>query len=157
MNKGLELSAVGELVSGLTVYGGVTLLNARLEDTGIAATNDKTFVGAPKVKGNALFEYRIPGVPGLVAIFDWQFSGTRPGNDTNSFYVAGYNLLDIGARYSPNLLGKNVTWRLAVNNVADKSYWSTVAPSNLTGTNTGNLLAHLGAPRTVLASASFDF
>jgi iron complex outermembrane receptor protein len=71
--------------------------------------------------------------------------------------VAGYNLLDIGARYSPNLLGKNVTWRLAVNNVADKSYWSTVAPSNLTGTNTGNLLAHLGAPRTVLASASFDF
>jgi iron complex outermembrane receptor protein len=157
VNKGLELSAVGELVGGLTVYGGVTLLNARLEDTGIAATNDKTFVGAPKVKGNALFEYRIPGVPGLVAIFDWQFSGTRPGNDTNSFYVAGYNLFDIGARYSSNLLGKNVTWRLAVNNVADKSYWSTVAPSNLTGTNTGNLLAHLGAPRTVLASASFDF
>jgi iron complex outermembrane receptor protein len=157
VNKGLELSAVGELVSGLTVYGGVTLLNARLEDTGIAATNDKTFVGAPKVKGNTLFEYRIPGVQGLVAIFDWQFTGTRPGNDTNAFYVAGYNLFDIGARYSSNLMGKNVTWRLAVNNVADKDYWSTVAPSNLTGTNTGNLLGHLGSPRTVLASASFDF
>jgi iron complex outermembrane recepter protein len=157
VNKGLELSAVGELVSGLTVYGGVTLLNARLENTGIATTNDKTFVGAPKVKGNTLFEYRIPGIPGLVAIFDWQFTGTRPGNDTNSFYVAGYNLFDIGARYSSNMMGKNVTWRLTVNNVADKDYWSTVAPSNLTGTNTGNLLAHLGSPRTVLASASFDF
>jgi outer membrane receptor protein involved in Fe transport len=46
---------------------------------------------------------------------------------------------------------------VAVNNVTDKSYWSTIAPSNLTGTNTGNLVAHLGAPRTVLASASFDF
>lgn len=157
VNKGLELSAVGELVSGLTVYGGVTLLNARLEDTGLASTNDKTIVGAPKVKGNTLFEYQIPGIQGLVAIFDWQFTGTRPGNDRNSFYVAGYNLFDIGARYSWNIMGKNVTWRLAVNNVADKNYWSTVAPSNLTGANTGNLLGHLGSPRTVLASASVDF
>ncbi len=157
VNKGLELSVVGELVSGLTVYGGVTWLNARLEDTGLAATNDRTYVGAPKVKGNTLFEYRIPALERLVAVFDWQFSGPRPGNDTNSFYAAGYNLFDIGVRYSANLAGKNVTWRLAVNNVTDRNYWSTVAPSNLTGANTGNLLAHLGAPRTVLASASVDF
>ena len=46
---------------------------------------------------------------------------------------------------------------LAVDNLADKHYWSTVAPSNLTGANTGNLLAHFGSPRTVLASASIDF
>jgi iron complex outermembrane receptor protein len=157
VNKGLELSAVGELIGGLTVYGGITLLNARLEDTAVASTNDKRFVGAPKVKGNTLFEYRIPGIQGLVALFDWQFTGTRPGNDTNSFYVAGYNLFDVGARYSSNIMGKNVTLRVAVNNVADRDYWSTVAPSNLTGTNTGNLLGHLGSPRTVLASASFDF
>ncbi len=104
-----------------------------------------------------LFEYGIPAVHGLVAIADWQFSGTRPGNDTNSFYVAGYNLFDLGARYSSSILGKNVTWRLAVNNITDRAYWSTVAPSNLTGANTGNLLAHLGTPRTVLASVSVDF
>ncbi|HXA37225.1 MAG TPA: TonB-dependent siderophore receptor [Steroidobacteraceae bacterium] len=157
VNKGLELSAVGELVSGLTVYGGITLLNARLEETALATTNDRTFVGAPKVKGNTLFEYRIPGMERLVAVFDWQFTGPRPGNDTNSFYAAGYNLFDIGARYSSGLLGKNITWRLSVNNVTDKNYWSTVAPSNLTGANAGNLVAHLGAPRTVLASASVDF
>jgi iron complex outermembrane receptor protein len=157
VNKGLEFSAVGELVSGLTVYEGVTVLNARLEDTGVAGTNDKVYVGAPKFKGNMLFEYRIPGMERLVAVFDWQFSSARPGNDTNSFYAAGYNLFDIGARYTSNWLGKNLTWRLAVNNVTDKDYWSTIAPSNLTGANTGNLLAHLGTPRTVLASASFDF
>jgi iron complex outermembrane receptor protein len=157
VNKGLEFSAVGELVSGLTVYEGVTVLNARLEDTGHSATNDKVYVGAPKFKGNMLFEYRLPRIERLVAVFDWQFSSARPGNDANSFYAAGYNLFDIGARYTSNWPGKNVTWRLAVNNVADKNYWSTIAPSNLTGANTGNLLAHLGAPRTVLASASFNF
>ena len=157
VNKGLELSAVGEVVKGLNVYGGLTLLNARLENTALPTTNDKVFVGAPKIKGNVLFEYSIPAVHGLIAIADWQFTGTRPGNDTNSFYVAGYNLFDLGARYSSSILGKNVTWRLAVDNITDRAYWSTVAPSNLTGANTGNLLAHLGTPRTVLASASVDF
>jgi iron complex outermembrane recepter protein len=157
VNKGLELSAIGEVVPRLTVYGGVILLNTRLEDTGNPLTDDKQFVGAPKIKGNTLFEYRIPGIDGLVGIFDWQFTGTRPGNDTNSFYVAGYNLFDIGARYASSLGGTKVTWRLALDNVTDRSYWSTVAPSNLTGTNTGNLVAHFGSPRTVLASATVGF
>jgi iron complex outermembrane recepter protein len=157
VNRGLELSAIGEVVSGLTVYGGVTLLDAKLERTPLATTNDKIYVGAPKVKGNTLFEYHFPMIPGLVASFDWQFTGPRAANDTNSFLVAGYNLFDIGARFTSTVMTKSVTWRLAVDNLADKHYWSTVAPSNLTGANTGNLLAHLGAPRTVLASASIDF
>jgi iron complex outermembrane receptor protein len=157
VNKGLELSAVGEVVQNLRLYGGVTLLNARLEDTPLPSTNDKIYVGAPKVKGNTLFEYSIPTLPGLVATFDWQFSGPRAADDTNSFFVAGYNLFDLGARYSSSILTKKVTWRLSVDNLTDRHYWSTVAPSNLTGANTGNLLAHFGTPRTLLASASFDF
>ncbi|MEA3160265.1 MAG: iron complex outerrane recepter protein [Gammaproteobacteria bacterium] len=157
VNRGLELSAVGEVIQGLTVYGGVTFLDAKLENTPLATTNDKIYVGAPKVKGNTLFEYHFPAIPGLVTSFDWQFTGPRAANDTNSFFVAGYNLFDIGARYTSSILTKSVTWRFAVDNLADKHYWSTVAPSNLTGANTGNLLAHFGSPRTVLASASIDF
>jgi iron complex outermembrane receptor protein len=157
VNKGLELSAVGEVVQNLRIYGGVTLLNARLEETPLPSTNDKIYVGAPKVKGNTLFEYSLPTVPGLVATFDWQFSGPRAADDTNSFFVAGYNLFDLGARYTSSILTKRVTWRLSVDNLTDRHYWSTVAPSNLTGANTGNLLAHFGTPRTFLAAVSFDF
>jgi iron complex outermembrane recepter protein len=157
VSRGLELSAVGQVVNGLAVFGGLTLLDDKLESTGVAATNDKTFVGAPKIKGNMLLEYRLPTLAGLIASFDWQFSGTRAGNDTNSFVAAGYSLFDLGARYTQTLFAKSFTWRLAVDNVADRHYWSTIGPSNLTGTDTGNLLAHLGSPRTILASASVDF
>ena len=157
VNKGLELSAVGEVAANLRVYGGVTLLNARLEATPLASTDNKIYVGAPKVKGNTLFEYSIPTLPGLVATFDWQFSGPRAADDTNSFYVAGYNLFDLGARYTSSILTKQVTWRLSVDNLTDRPYWSTVAPSNLTGANTGSLLAHFGTPRTLLAAVSIDF
>jgi len=129
VNRGLELSAVGEVIQGLTVYGGVTFLDAKLENTPLATTNDKIYVGAPKVKGNTLFEYHFPAIPGLVTSFDWQFTGPRAANDTNAFFVAGYNLFDIGARYTSSVLTKSVTWRLAVDNLADKHYWSTVAPA----------------------------
>jgi iron complex outermembrane recepter protein len=156
VNRGLELSAIGEVIDGLTLYGGVQLLNARLEHTPLATTNDKIYVGAPKVKGNMLFEYKIPGLAGLVATLDYQFSGTRAANDTNSYFAPGYNLFDLGARYTSNFWSKPVTWRLAVDNVTDRHYWSTIAPSNLTGANTGNLLAHFGSPRMLLASVSVN-
>ena len=156
VNRGLEVSAVGELASGLTVIGGVTLLDARLEHTPLLATNDQRYVGAPKAKGNVLLEYQVPGLKALVATFDYQFSGTRPANDTNSLTAAGYNLFDIGARYSTRLLNRPLTVRLAIDNLTDRNYWSTVAPSNLTGANTGSLIGHLGAPRTVLASVTLE-
>jgi iron complex outermembrane recepter protein len=156
-NKGLELSAVGQLLDGLTMYGGITLLNSRLENTPLPATNDKLYVGTPKVKGNMLLEYHVPGLSGLVATFDYQCSGPRSADDTNQFSVAGYNLVDIGARYTLKMWGTPVAWRLAVQNVADRHYWSTIGPSNLTGANTGNLVAHVGAPRTVQASVTVKF
>src|SRR6185312_6282257 len=156
VNKGVEFSVVGQVASGLTVYGGLTLLDARMEDTPLVTTSDKIYVGAPKYKGNVLFEYAIPAVTGLIASFDYQFSGDRAANDTNSFFAAGYNLFDVGVRYTSKIGPAPVTWRLAVDNVTDRNYWSTVAPSNLTGANTGSLVAHLGAPRTVLASVSVD-
>ena len=157
VNRGLELSGVGEVAAGLSVFGGVTFLDTRLQDTPVPATDGKRYVGAPKVKGNLLFEYRVPGLSGLVAMFNYQFSSSRPANDTNTQMAPGYDLFDIGARYSSRLWRQAVTWRVAVNNVTDHHYWSTIGPSNLTGANTGNLLAHLGAPRTVLASVSVDF
>lgn len=156
VNRGLEMSAIGEIYTGLTLYGGVQLLDARLEHTPLPDTDDRIFVGAPKVKGNLLFEYRIAGLPGLVATFDYQFSGTRPEDDTNQYFAAGYNLFDVGARYSATVAGKPVTLRLAVDNLTNRFYWSTIGPSNLTGANSGNLLAHMGAPRTVLASISVN-
>jgi iron complex outermembrane receptor protein len=154
VNRGIEVTAIGELFEGLTVYGGAQTIDARLEHTPLASTNDKIYVGTPKVKGNTLFEYQIAPVPGLTAIFNYQFSGPRPANDTNTVSAAGYNLFDVGAKYTARFLGKPLTWRLTVNNVTDRHYWSTIGPSNLTGANTGNLLAHLGSPRIVLATIS---
>jgi iron complex outermembrane receptor protein len=157
VNKGLELSAVGQVIEGLTMYGGITLLNSKLQNTPLAATNDQPYVGTAKVKGNVLLEYHVRALTGLVATLDYQFAGPRTGDDTDQFTVAGYNLIDVGGRYTLKMWGTPVAWRLAVQNVADRHYWSTIGPSNITGANTGSEVAHLGAPRTLDASVSVKF
>ena len=65
------------------------------------------FVGAPKVKGNILFEYQhTRRFRAWSPAFDWQFSGTRAGQRYQFVLcVAGYNLFDIGARYTSMMLG----------------------------------------------------
>lgn len=157
LNYGLELMAVGEIARNLTMYGGVTLLDPKLKGTGNSDTDDKQYVGMPKVKSNILLEYHVPMIAGLVVSADWQYSARRPGNDTNTTWADSYNTFDLGARYTTQVAGKATTLRLALNNITDERYWSTVAPSNITGTNKGNMVAHIGAPRTVSASVSVDF
>jgi iron complex outermembrane receptor protein len=157
VNKGLELSAVGQVMDDLTMYGGITLLNSKMQNTPLAATNDQPYVGTAKVKGNVLLEYHIRALTGLVATLDYQFAGPRPGDDTDQFTVAGYNLIDVGGRYTLKMWGTPVAWRLAVENITDRHYWSTIGPSNITGANTGSEVAHLGAPRTLDASVSVKF
>lgn len=157
INRGLELSAVGQLSGGLTAYGGITLLKSTMENTPLASTDNQPYVGTSRVKGNVLLEYHLPTIPGLVATFDYQFSGPRPGDDTDQFSVAGYDLLDVGGRYTLRMWGTPVAWRLTVENITDRHYWSTIGPSNITGANTGSLVAHIGAPRTLQASVTVRF
>jgi iron complex outermembrane receptor protein len=157
VNKGLELSAVGDVINGLTVYGGITLLHSILEDTPLASTNDRLYVGTPKVKGNVLFEYHVPTVSGLVATFDYQFSGPRPGDDSNQFTVAGYNLFDVGGRYTLKMWGTPVAWRLAVDNVTGQyrqsggPSWSAAHPG---GIGYRQVLTRSGAEAVVIQPAA---
>jgi iron complex outermembrane receptor protein len=65
----------------------------------------------------------------------------------NSLSVPGRTLFDVGARYSTTVAGRPLALRASVNNVTNKAYWGMPLLSSLA----------LGAPRTVLVSATMDF
>jgi iron complex outermembrane receptor protein len=157
VNYGIELSAIGQILPSLSVYSGLTILDPKLTNTGLASTNDKQFVGIPNYKSNVLFEYRTPKVRGLVVSPDWQHVGRRPNDDTNSAWTQGYNVFDLTVRYTAKVLNKETTWRVGGNNLSNVHYWSTIAPGNITGTDTGSYTAFMGTPRTVSASATIHF
>lgn len=157
VNYGAEISAQGNLFHRLLIDGGFTALNPRLNDTGIAPTNNKLFVGTPPYKSNLLSEYQLPFIEGLTVTGDWQYIGRRTQDDENLHFTQGYNTFDFGLRYSHSVLSKLTTWRVAANNITDTHYYSTIGPGDITGTNASSNTAHLGEPRTVAASMQIAF
>jgi iron complex outermembrane recepter protein len=157
VNYGAEATVSGRVFDSLMVTGGISVLNPKLTNTGIAATNDRNFVGIPDYKSNILGEYRVPKIMGVFLNFDWQYVGRRPIDDINSSYTPQYNTFDVGVRYTTKVFGKLTTWRVTANNVTDVHYWSTLGPGSITGQSNGSYLGHLGEPRLVTASMRFDF
>lgn len=156
VNTGIEAQATGTIAPNLVIYGGVTLLNPKLDDTGSVATDGKQYTGMPKARSNILLDYRLPMVEGLSISSDWQHIGRRPYNDANTGFVDAADVFNLGLNYRSQWMGKDVVLRAMVDNLADKRYWSTVGPANIIGSNKGNLTAHLGAPRTASLSVSVD-
>jgi iron complex outermembrane receptor protein len=157
VNYGAEISVQGTLFQRLLVDGGFTALNARLNDTGIPATNGKRFVGTPSYKSAFYSEYRLPVINGLIVTGDWQFEGERPQDDENLHVTPGFSMFDFGLRYTHLVRGKSMIWRVSSNNITDTRYYSTIAPGDITGTNASSNTAHLGAPRTVQATMQIAF
>jgi iron complex outermembrane receptor protein len=157
VNYGVEAMITGRVGTRLTTYGGFTVLDPKLRDTPVPDTNDRHFVGIPTWKSNVLSEYRLPLGRATFATLNWQLVGRRPIDDLNTAWTPHYHVVDVGARYA-HALGRSVaTWRLAINNVGDTHYWSTLGPGNITGTTVGSYTAHLGSPRTVSASMEVAF
>jgi iron complex outermembrane receptor protein len=157
VNYGAEISAQGTLFHRLLVDGGFTALSARLDNTNVASTNGKRFVGIPDYKSNILTEYRIPGVVNLTFTGDWQFIGARPQDDQNLHYTAATSTFDFGTRYSHTLFTKLATLRFTCNNVTNTRYYSTISAGDITGTNASANTAHLGNPRSISTSLQFAF
>jgi iron complex outermembrane recepter protein len=157
LNYGVESTISGRVFPSLMLTAGLSVLDPKLTDTGIAATNNRNFVGIPDYKSNILAEYRLPVILGAYLNFDWQHVGRRPIDDINSSYTPQYNVFDLGARYTTKILGKVTTWRVTANNATNVHYWSTLGPGSITGQTTGSYLGHLGEPRLITASMRFDF
>jgi len=157
LNYGAEGMLFGRIFPSLMVTGGLSVLDPKLTDTGIAATNNKKFVGIPNFKSNILAEYRVPKVAGVYLNADWQHVGRRAMDDINSAYVPQYNVFDLGFRYTTRVRGKSTTWRVTANNITGVQYWSTLGSGSITGQSTGSYLAHLGEPRLFTASMRFNF
>jgi len=157
LNYGVEAMVTGRVGTRLVTYGGFTVLDPVFTDTLAPEANNKQFVGIPAWKSNLLTEYRVAAGPATFVSLNWQLVGERPIDDANTAFTPSYHVVDIGARYARAVKNVMTTWRVAVNNVGNTHYWSTLGPGNITGTNVGSYTAHLGQPLTVAASMEVAF
>lgn len=153
VNHGLELSAVGRVSRDLSINAGVAYLDPRIRQSANVASEDRRIVGLSRWSLGLGADWRIAAVPGLSANARILAIDKRPANYENTDWIPGYAIGDLGLRYQHRLAGKDAVWRLTVNNVTDKRYWTNVVAGGLNGyTGTGTASAAAGAPRTVRLS-----
>lgn len=158
VNYGGELQGQGTLFHRLLLDGGFTAINARLNDTQIAATSGKRFVGIPAYRTGLYSEYRVPGITRLNITGAWEFIGQRPQDDENLHTTPGSNEFDLGFRFTHTIFfEKLATLRFNCQNIGNTHYYSTIAAGDITGTNASSNVAHLGLPRTISTSLQFAF
>lgn len=147
-NRGLELNVFGEVAPGTRLLGGVTLLNAELSKTGVAANRGNKPVGVPQVQANLWAEWDTSWVEGLTLTGGAIHTGRQYVNQANTQQLDDWTRFDVGARYTTRIDERPTTFRATVQNVLDHEYWSGVASYGAFSQ---------GSPRTLLLSATVDF
>lgn len=154
-NRGVEFTANGTILPGLTAFGGIAFLDPKLLDTATAATNDTRIVGLSRFTESLLLTWAVAPVPGLSLSAFGRAVSNRPTDNANQFYAPGYATLDLGAKQLLSVRGSSVVLRLDVANVFDTRYLTNILPGGLNGyTGAGATQATLGRPRTVQVSAA---
>ncbi|MEG2029355.1 MAG: TonB-dependent siderophore receptor [Janthinobacterium sp.] len=150
-NRGLELSVFGSPARGLRLLGGLTLLDAEQVTVQDPANKGKDAIGVPRKQLNAGVEWDVPGVHGLALTGRALYTASQYLDAANKQQLPSWTRLDLGARYTASIAERAVTLRARLDNVTDKNYWASAGGAS----NAGYLV--LGAPRTVVVSASVDF
>lgn len=148
-NRGVELNVFGEPVLGLRLNGSATWLDATMTKTQNGTNDGKKAVGVAGFTSVLGAEYDIKPVEGLTATARLTHSGSQYANPANTKKLDAYTTLDLGARYRMKVQENDLVWRLGVDNVTNKRYWS--------GVETYGTYIYQGAPRQLKLSMSYDF
>ncbi len=155
-NWGAELYGQGALGPSLSLLGGVTYVDARLEGSLLPNTNDRRVVGAPRWKGDLAADLHPMEMHGLAFTGALHVESDRAATNTNTSFAPAYATFDLGLRYTPEWLSRHLTARLQVMNVGDTRYYTAIADGNIVGSAGANT-AYIAPPRTLMAALEFDY
>ncbi|EGF32277.1 Ferrichrome-iron receptor [Oxalobacteraceae bacterium IMCC9480] len=150
-NRGLELSVFGTPVRGVRVLGGLTVLDAKQVSTVDGLHDGKDAIGVPRQQFNLGAEWDVPGARGLTLTGRTVVTSSQYADGANTQELPSWTRVDVGARYVTLFGERALTLRARVDNLTDKNYWASA------GGYPGAGYLVLGAPRTVVLSASIDF
>jgi iron complex outermembrane receptor protein len=150
-HNGIELSAEGKAANWLRLNGSATAMNATSADTGTTSFDNKQVINVPHLHTNVFADLSVPGVRGLHLMPGWSYTSRKAATRDDQVSVPGYNLLNLGARYTPGGEQGRMTFHVYADNIANKRYWSD------TGASLGDTFIWLGAPPTVRLGVHYTF
>ena len=150
-HDGIEVNAEGKAANWLRLTASAAAIRALSDDTGTPSFDNKQVLNVPHLRTAVFADMVLPHARGLHLMPGWGYTGRKEATRDDLVSVPGYNLFNLGARYTPGGEEGRVTLRLYADNITDKRYWKD------TGASYGDTFIHLGAPTTVRLSAHYTF
>ena len=150
-HNGADFDAEGEAANWLRLDASAEVLNATSTDTGTPAYDNKQVINVPRLHTTLFADLTVPRIAGLHLLPGWSYTTRKDATRDDVVSVPGYNLFDLGARYTPGGEQGRVTFHIYANNITNKRYWSD------TGASYGDTFIWLGAPPTVRLDAHYTF
>ncbi len=150
-NNGFEFNAQGKASNWLRLSASAAAIRAISTDTGTPAFNNQQVLDVPRLNTRWFADLTVPYLRGLHLLPGWGYTSRKEATRDDAVSVPGYNLFELGARYTPGGEGGRVTFTLYANNITNKRYWAD------TGANYGDTFVWLGAPATVRLDAHYSF
>ena len=124
VHDGFEFTVTGKATTNLTLFGGVTLLDAQIKRLAANPQWDgKVPPNVAEQMAKLYAEYAISAVPGLTLTGGVYYTGKMYADNMNTDTLPAVFTEDIGARYTMTFRGYPTTLRLNVTNLTNKSYW----------------------------------
>jgi iron complex outermembrane receptor protein len=150
-HNGVELNAEGKATSWLRLTASAAANRALSDDSSTPSFNNKQVLNVPHLRTALFADVLVPHARGLHLMPGWSYTGRKEATRDDAVSVPGYNIFNLGARYTPGGEQGRVTLRIYADNITDKRYWKD------TGASYGDTFIHLGAPTTVRFSAHYTF
>ncbi len=150
-HNGVETNAEGKATNWLQLNASAAWIRGISSDTGTPAFDNRQVINLPRMHSALFADVLVPHAHGLHMMPGWSFTSRKEATRDDRVSVGGYNLFNLGARYTPGGENGRVTLRLYADNILDKRYWKD------TGASYGDTFIHLGAPTTVRLSAHYVF
>lgn len=139
--QGVEWSAFGQVMPGLSLLGGVSWTKAEQRNTG------RDSFGVPEWTANLGTEWTTP-VNGLSLGGRVVYTGKQWVDSANTLRLPSWHRFDVTAKYKTALGGTPVTLNAFVENLTDRKYWSGMFSD-------GYVMP--APPRTLRLAATFSF
>ena len=150
-HDGAELTAQGKAANWVQLTASLMAIDATSTNTGTPAYNGKQVINVPREHATLFADMVVPHLGGLHLMPGWSITSRKEATRDDLVSVGGYNLFNVGARYTPGGEDGHLTLRLYADNVFNRRYWKD------TGASYGDTFIHLGAPATVRLAAHYTF
>jgi iron complex outermembrane receptor protein len=150
-HDGIELNAQGKAANWIQLSASATAMRAISNDTGTPAFDNQQVINVPRFHTALFADILVPHARGLHVMPGWSYTSRKEATRDDTVSVGGYNLFNLGARYSPGGENGHIALHLYADNILDKRYWKD------TGASYGDTFIHQGAPATVRLSAHYRF